>query len=62
MACIIQCLIIKLRELGHITGTGGQVTYSDTARYGGTAAVTLICVLIYLTSGLVFSIILKSYR
>ena len=61
MVCIIQCLINKLRELGHVTGTGDQVTYSDTARYGGTAVATLICILIYLLSGVVFRII-KSYR
>ena len=62
MVCVLNCLFETLRNAGHITGSGGDITFSPTLRYGGSVVVTILCIGIYFMSGLLFNTFFKSYR
>lgn len=61
MACIIECLFSKLRDLGHVTGTAHEVDFSVALRVYGSIVFTIICIFIYKSSGVIFSAF-KSYK
>ena len=59
---MLNFMFESLRNDGHITGSGGNITFSPTLRYGGSAVLTFLCIGIYFMSGLLFNTFLKSYR